>query len=250
MKILVPDSWGSDLREFNPCHNPAGPGGGRFCSTQAPADRAGGGGSSIPGFLRGEASRAKGKGIKFEVAHSLGPINSSYDPVYKKVELGIDTTQPYSLDYQQDYQTKPAILSVARHELGHADYNADQHRFSRYRGGRYGSDPIIGNHYGQMYQEEFGAWKQAIRNSGRVKWATVRRSLDSYLQTDLAAIRQVEEIVSKVPKGVIVGLDGTSVDPQQWSLKFKAEYNKLLDSHVALLKRYARVVRRTRFKRK
>lgn len=34
MITLVPNSWGSDdLREFNPCHNPAGAGGGQFCSS-------------------------------------------------------------------------------------------------------------------------------------------------------------------------------------------------------------------------
>lgn len=30
--IIVPNSYGSALREMNDCHNPAGPGGGQFCS--------------------------------------------------------------------------------------------------------------------------------------------------------------------------------------------------------------------------
>lgn len=29
---LIPESWGSPVVEFNRCHNPEGPGGGRFCS--------------------------------------------------------------------------------------------------------------------------------------------------------------------------------------------------------------------------
>lgn len=32
MILPVPDSWGTALQEFNDCHNPAGPGGGQFCS--------------------------------------------------------------------------------------------------------------------------------------------------------------------------------------------------------------------------
>lgn len=32
MIVTIPNSWGT-LQEFNPCHNPPGAGGGRFCST-------------------------------------------------------------------------------------------------------------------------------------------------------------------------------------------------------------------------
>lgn len=57
----TPNSWGASLQEFNPCHNPAGPGGGQFCSDTTGTGR---GAAPAPGRVyksHGERDAAEGR---------------------------------------------------------------------------------------------------------------------------------------------------------------------------------------------
>lgn len=62
MRAPIADSGGRPLaifREFNTCHNPPGPGGGRFCSTKGEAPTAVGITSARPGKAPGDVSRQR-----------------------------------------------------------------------------------------------------------------------------------------------------------------------------------------------
>lgn len=63
--FLVPNSWGT-LRESNDCHNPAGPGGGQFCSR-------GGGASTGGGTHRVSLGMIDDKAIKALFGRSMSP---------------------------------------------------------------------------------------------------------------------------------------------------------------------------------
>ena len=100
---------------------------------------------------------------------------------------------------------------------------------------------VGGDRFGPTYAEEFGAWKAAIRDAkGRVQWSTVRKSLTGYLYDDPVYHRVLQDRLAS--RGVARGT--TDAQEQRWETASTAAYEATLDRHLAVLKRYARVVKR------
>lgn len=205
---IVPDS--ATLREYNKCHEPKGPGGGRFCSTD---------------YLQGEVARAKKHGVSMKIDPKSDIRDSGYYPDKRRIVVGLDAQRGWSA-------RRSAVLSTARHELGHvtdATYG---------REGKPAQRLILGQPVQPEYAEEFGAWKAALRDSGgRVSMGEIKQSLKNYLYDDVLVSNAAADRV-RIPKG-------PSDDQYElYTAAVGAEIDKVLDSHVTLLRRYARTVRR------
>jgi hypothetical protein len=197
------------LREGNSCHNPSGAGGGQFCG----------------GFLAGEQQRSGKLGVPFTINPALNVRSSAFDPETKQIELGTGTDE-WKLG-------RPGLLSIARLEIGHVTDPT--------YGDRKAQRIIDGHSFGGTYAEEFGAWRAAIRDSkGKVEWSTVRKSLTGYLNDDARLYSKVKDYMAA--KGFARGT--TARSENRWTKAMDREYSRILDRHLAILKRYARVAKR------
>jgi hypothetical protein len=281
--ILCPNHNEADLREYNDCHNPAGPGGGQFCGKSF---RVPGQGRAL-GVAARRAARLAHERFERDVFDAETEQNIQYrirqtTSIGHKNDPKLDAEYAQRVRDQEAYQRRAALRDV-RHEradakqgwsalrtpasipkwmqrdvsqawktdrvvvqyhdtpgegeglhyprtrivkvsptanpslpygtkpeqlsvLRHELGHADKTELGR--GGRI----IGGEKFRGQYVEEWRAWKNAIRNSGgKVDFKTVRSSLRSYL-------------------------DDQPVSP--------AAYDYVVNRHVAILKRYAKRVRR------
>lgn len=147
---LYPDS---SFVEANDCHNPAGPGGGRFCSKRG-APR---------GVLDVEEERAR---RDFGATITVGDIGSyvTEDGQIINLEAGL----------------KPkAALTTLRHELGHLDQTPLKN--DTYVAGLRRSDLVkrLGPTGAKIMVEEIRAWRNTVRD-GRVSWPVLMDYLGSH----------------------------------------------------------------------
>lgn len=247
---LVPDSFGSRLCEFNPCHDPANgqftvKGQGRCLgleagkAARAEADKRARFSRSflgkvplgdVPPYGMSPITHAKRRAM---LAYNAGKLPElpgylrrdaaqiarrdrgivTLDPMLSKDVSGLtDAEMRHLLVGQWPGAQRTELLSVLRHEGGHLDRTP------------LGSPKLFGRSLSPEYTEEVRAWKNAIRNGrGRIDWNVVRRGLGSYLKN---------EPLPGVP-GVAMGSEAD-----------KILRNAFLDRHVRLLKRYAKRVRR------
>jgi hypothetical protein len=72
---LLPDSWGSKLKEHNPCHNPPGEGGGQFCSKPGSI-------TGSPAFKQwfGKSKVVDADGNPLRVYHGTTMVFDEFDP--------------------------------------------------------------------------------------------------------------------------------------------------------------------------
>lgn len=187
------------LRESNDCHLPNGSGGGQFCSKGH-------------GYLTGEWKRARTFSTDLEV--ETGTLTtSSYH--LRASPFGDDAKIVIGTAPDEWHLNRSGLLSVARHEVGHAAQRAR----AQLGEPRPAEARIAGFRFSSEYVKEFMAWRDAISASGgRIQWSTVRKSLEGYLEGDY------------------------------WFNLLRTDRSRMLDKHIALLKRYARLAKAARRK--
>ena len=146
------------LHEYNHCHDPAT---GEFCTQP---------------FLATDVARAKAAG--YDIAVEPGRLGGSYGR--RKITLRSEPTD------QRDQ-----VLSVLRHERGHADVVAnavDRKRLDRYPVTF--DQPPAGTrravYHNSVFLDEYLAWKHAIQQSKtlRVDWPTLTAGLTSHAKNE------------------------------------------------------------------